>query len=253
MEYIRLGKTNHLVSRVAFGAMNLDKIGDDESVATLIRTAYETGINFFDTSRKTPASEKLLGDSLFDYRKNVFLSTSTSSKTASEIEEDLEESLMALHTDYLDLYQLEIEKFLPVPLGADKIYQTLMKFKSQGKIKNIGILTTNYETAKKVAELNLYDCIQFPLNVLNYDSIKDLVPLCEKQDLGFIAMQPLCGGVVENIPLAMGFMNQFESVVPLWGMKSIDELNQILYFNEHKPEIDEKFQADVEHLRNFFN
>ena len=50
MEYIRLGKTNHLVSRVAFCAMNLDKIGDDESVATLIRTAYEAGINFFDTS-----------------------------------------------------------------------------------------------------------------------------------------------------------------------------------------------------------
>ena len=66
-------------------------------------------------------------------------------------------------------------------------------------------------------------------------------------------MQPLCGGVVENIPLAMGFINQFESVVPLWGMQSIDELNQILYFNEHKPEVDEKFQADVEHLRNFFN
>jgi hypothetical protein len=66
-------------------------------------------------------------------------------------------------------------------------------------------------------------------------------------------MQPLGGGVLENVPIAYGFLSQFESVVPLWGVQKMEELEQILYFNEHPPVIDEKFQADVNNLRNFFN
>ena len=62
MEYVRLGKTDLLISRVAFGAMKLTEAGGDENVALLVRNAYEAGINLFDTSRKTPDSEKLLGD-----------------------------------------------------------------------------------------------------------------------------------------------------------------------------------------------
>ena len=71
--------------------------------------------------------------------------------------------------------------------------------------------------------------------------------------MGFVAMQPLCGGVVDNIPLAFGFLRQYENVIPLWGVKTADELKQILYFNEHPPVIDEKFKEDVERFRMFFN
>ena len=71
LEYIRLGKTNLLISRVAFGAMRLtDSVGDDNAAA-IVRKAYDAGINFFDTSRKYPESEKLLGDALYDIRKCI--------------------------------------------------------------------------------------------------------------------------------------------------------------------------------------
>lgn len=253
MEYVRLGKSNLLVSRVAFGAMRLNEAGSDDDAAAIVRKAYDSGINFFDTSRKTPECEKLLGDSLFDIRKNVLISTSTNSKTSEDIKKDLEDSLMVLHTDFVDLYQLEVEKFLPEPFGADGIYQTLIELKSSKKVKNIGIVTTNYDTAMKAAEKKLFDTIQFPLNMLNYQNVSDLLQLCEANDIGFIGMQPLCGGVVENVPLAFGFLSQFESVIPIWGIKTMEELEQILYFNDHPPVIDEKFNADVENLRNFFN
>ena len=39
MEYVRLGKTDLLISRVAFGAMKLTEAGGDESVAQLVRKA----------------------------------------------------------------------------------------------------------------------------------------------------------------------------------------------------------------------
>jgi len=253
MEYIRLGRTNLLISRVSFGAMRLtDSVGSDDA-ALIIRKAYDSGVNFFDTSHKAILSEQLLGDALYDIRRNVFLSTSTSAKTAKEISEDLEASLMALHTDSLDLYQLEIEKFLPLPGGADKIYDTLLNLKKQSKIKHFGIITKNYDTAKKVVESNLYETLQFPFNVMSSEQATEIIKLCEENDIGFLAMQPLGGGVLENIPLAYGFLSQYESVVPLWGVQKMEELEQILYFNEHPPVIDEKFQADVNKIRNFFN
>ena len=253
MEYVRLGKTNLLISRVAFGALKLTDAGDDETAAQIVRKAYESGINFFDTSRKNPESEKLLGDALYDIRRNLFISTTTASKTACEILEDLETSLMTLHCDRVDLYQLEIENFLPLPKGADKIYDTLVELKETGKIAHFGIVTTNFDVAKKAVESDLYETLQFPFSMLSSTETIDLVKLCEEHDVGFIAMQPLCGGVVENIPLAFGFLHQFENVIPIWGVKTQEEMDQILYFNEHPPVIDDKFAEDVEKIRCFFN
>ena len=109
------------------------------------------------------------------------------------------------------------------------------------------------DAAEKAVRSGLYDTLQFPFSMLSPDATRQLVKLCEENDVGFIAMQPLCGGVVENIPLAFGFLHQYENVVPLWGVQSQEELDQVLYFNEHPPVIDEKFHEDVEKIRMFFN
>lgn len=253
LEYVRLGKTNLLISRVAFGAMRLLEDGGEDSAANIVRKAYDAGINFFDTSRKTPECEKLLGDALYDIRKNVFLSTTTAAKTAFEIRDNLDVSLMTLHCDKVDLYQFETERFLPLPDGEDNIYNTFLELKESGKIGHIGIVTTNFDTAKKAVESDLYDTLQFPFSMVSPESSAEIVRLCEQHDVGFIAMQPLGGGIVQNIPLAFGFLHQYESVVPIWGVQTQEELEQILYFHEHPPVIDEKFHDDVEKIRNFFN
>ena len=81
MEYVRLGKTDILVSRIAFGAMRLSNALGQDNAASIVRKAYDSGINFFDTTSKIPESEKLLGDALYDIRRNVFLSTTTAALT----------------------------------------------------------------------------------------------------------------------------------------------------------------------------
>lgn len=252
MEYIRLGKSNLLVSHVAFGSMRLTEEGSDDA-AILVRKAYEEGINFFDTSHKTPASEKLLGDALFDIRKNVTLSTTTNSMSSNEIINDLEDSLMTLHCDTVDLYQYETDKFVPMAGGADKIYDTLLQLKEQGKIGHIGLVTKDYETAVKAIQSGLYETIQYPFSVVTPENDFTIVKMCEEKDVGFIAMQPLGGGIIQNIPLAIGFLHQFENVIPIWGATTQEEMDQILYFNSHPPVIDEQFKVDVEKMRNFFN
>ena len=149
MEYVRLGKTDILVSRIAFGAMRLSNALGQDNAASIVRKAYDSGINFFDTTSKIPESEKLLGDALYDIRRNVFLSTTTAALTAKEIKDNIEESLMSLHCDTVDLYQFETEKFLPkLDFSENELY-TLLK-RGDADMEYLSI-----QTGKSVVELSM--------------------------------------------------------------------------------------------------
>lgn len=253
MEYVRLGKSNLMISRVALGAMSLNKIEDEEKAFELVRNAYNQGINFFDTSRNKSDCEKILGDALGDIRASVMIASKTSAQSGAEVRADLEESLNVMHSDFIDLYQYETDQFMPEANGIDGIYDALKSLKENGKIKSIGIATQDIDVAEKAVTSGLYDTLQFPFSMISPDETRQIVQLCRDNDVGFIAMQPLCGGILTSIPLAYGFLHEYENVIPLWGVQSQEELDQILYFNEHPPVIDEKFKEDVENIRAFFN
>src|SRR5574344_879350 len=120
MEYVVLGKSNLLVSRTGVGAMSLDSeeiewYGDkaDEKAACLVHQGEEGGINFFDTAHSRPVCEKRLGMALSGIRQYVFLATKTSARTVDQLERDLGDSLEALGTDTIDLYQIENQDIIP--------------------------------------------------------------------------------------------------------------------------------------------
>ncbi len=251
MEYIGLGKSNLLVSRVGFGAMSLSEIDTDENAAILIHKAYDAGINFFDISHSKVESEKRLGACLSGIRQHVILSTETNASTKKEIFQDLDESLLALQSDYVDLFQYEFndENYF----NFNELEKTFSLLKNRGKIRHVGFVTESVDIAKKALESDLFETIQIPFNLLTGEDTLEILNLCRQKDVGFIAMKPLYGGLVQNIPLAQGFFNQYEDVIPLWGVRNIDELNQILYFNEHPPVVDDKFNEEVEKMRMFFN
>lgn len=255
MDYIALGKTNLLVSRTALGAMALANVSDEDKATRIINKAYESGINFFDTARESEESERRLGNTLHGaIRKDIFVATKTKAHSSDEIAEDIDKSLTALKTDYIDLYQLDNPSILPELGGDDRIVEKLLTLKRDGIIHHFGIATENYEMAKKVLASSVeWETLQVPFNILCSDYVASLVDECKKKDIGFVAMQPLCGGIIQNIPLAVGFFNQFESTVPLWGAHTEDELQQIIYFSENPPIIDEQFEREVEKLRVFFN
>jgi len=252
VEYIILGNTDLLISRTAFGAQSLEKLEKDDALS-LVKLAYDEGINFFDTSHLAPKSEALLGEALRGFRDSVILATKTELCPPQELLNNLEESLVTLQTDHIDLYQLEDPSFIPLQGAPDGIYDTLKNLQDSGKIRAIGIASSDMDIARKTLDSKLYNCIQFPFNMLSDPKVESLYQDCFYQGMGFIAMQPLNGGIVSNIPLAFGYLNQFEHVIPLWGARSNEELKQILYFSEHPPIIDEKFHKDVESLRMRFS
>ena len=121
----------------------------------------------------------------------------------------------------------------------------------EAAVKQINEICERYKDEKTPLMMILSD-IQKEYGYIPLE-VQELVLDCREKDIGFIAMQPLCGGVVQNIPLALGFFSQFDSAVPVWGAHSQEELQQILYFTENPPVIDEKFEQELEKARFFFN
>ncbi len=253
MEYIALGMSDLLVSHTAFGAMSLKDIPDEEQAAILVHQAYDGGINFFDTAHSTPESEKRLGACLHGIRQDVILSTKSSADTGEGLVRDLDESLVALQSDYVDLFQYETETILPAPGGKDGIYDALQQLKASGKIRHIGLTTQNPEIANYAVENCLVETLQYPFNMLTDAASRALVDSCQQHDVGFIAMKPLYSGLLQNIPLAFGFLHQYENVVPVWGVRTSEELKQLLYFEAHPPVVDDAFRKEVERVNAFFN
>ena len=251
MEYVGLGKSNLMVSRVGLGAQSLNEIDTDENAAILIHKAYDAGVNFFDISHSVQDSEKRLGACLSGIRQHVILATKTTCSAKKEILQDIEESLFALQTDYIDLYQYESDD--ENYFDFTEIYNTFSLLKERGKIRHFGFATESVFLANQALNDKVFETIQLPFNLLTDEDTLETVKLCQQADIGFIAMKPLYSGLVQNIPLAQGFFNQHDSVIPLWGVRNIEELNEILYFNAHPPVIDEKCNEEVQKVKLFFN
>lgn len=254
MEYVPLGKTNLLVSRTAFGVMGLDASMSVEDSCSLIQKAYNEGVNFFDSSMDKGENEKRLGEAAASFRENVIIATKSAAHSSEELSDAIGTSLENLKTDYIDLYQLERPNFLPEKGSDDGLLDKLMNLKEAGTVHHFGIVTESFEVAGQVLESDFpWETIQFPFNMLCGKTVEDFTKRCLEKNIGFIAMQPLCGGVLTNIPLALGFFLPFDNVIPVWGSRNMAELEQILYFTQNPPRLDEKFFSEAEKIRAFFN
>lgn len=254
MDYIALGKSNLLVSRSAFGAEGLGEIESPEVACQMVKMAYEDGVNFFDTSTRTPESERRLGKALSDVRENVFIATKSAARNGGELAIDVDVSLRNLGSPYIDLFQIEKTDLLPKFNDGSGIVEKLMELKSSGVIRHFGLTTDSMDLAEKLLYAEEpWETIEYPFNMLCPESVENLVRRYYEKDIGFIAMQPLCGGVISNIPLALGYFLPFENVTPVWGARSPEELQQILYFTKNPPRLDDEFMAEAEKLRAFFN
>ncbi len=76
MKKIRLGRTDLMVSKPAFGVLPLQRVEMNEAVR-ILRKAYDNGINFYDTARAYSDSEEKIGKALSSVRKNIVISTKT--------------------------------------------------------------------------------------------------------------------------------------------------------------------------------
>ena len=114
MKQVRLGRTELMVTKTAFGALPIQRISAADA-AKLVRRAYDGGINFFDTANAYSDSEEKLGLALRDVRQNVVIATKSAATDKKTALRHMEESLRRLQTDYIDLFQFHNPAELPDP------------------------------------------------------------------------------------------------------------------------------------------
>jgi predicted aldo/keto reductase-like oxidoreductase len=161
--------------------------------------AYELGVNYFDNARIywEGKSEQVYGDVLAPFRKHIFLTTKSPQRSRRGAEADLEKSLRALKTDYVDLWQIhqvstmdEVEQIF-APGGAIEAFEAAKK---AGNCRFIGF-TGHHDPEVHLAMLkryDKYDSILMPLNPADPSYLsfeKNVLPIAVERGMGIQAMK----------------------------------------------------------------
>ena len=234
MEKVTLGRTGIIVNRNGFGALPIQRV-TGEDATTILRKAYAQGIRFFDSARWYSDSEEKLGNALSDVRKDIYIATKTGSTTVEGFWKDLETSLNNLKTDYIDIYQFHNPSFCPKPGDGTGLYEAMLEAKAQGKIHFIGLTNHRLPVAIEACESGLYDTIQFPFSYLADQKDIDLVNRCKENNIGFICMKALSGGLINRSDAAYAYLAQFDNVLPIWGIqKRVNWMNLFHIKQKHQ-------------------
>ena len=215
MKYRRLGKTNLKVSVVGVGTWQFGgdwgKDFDQKEVDGILTRAKELGINLIDTAEcygPHHRSETFIGDFLTRDRREDWVIASKfghqwhdhweNAWDVSQIRTQLEESLKALQTDYIDLYQFHSGS--DEVFNNDDLWTMLDKQVEAGKIRSLGISigsNKNIYQTSRATELNA-KAIQVVYNRIDQAPEEEVFPSCIEQDLGVLARVPLASGYLSG-------------------------------------------------------
>lgn len=250
MEYVTLGKTGLIVSRLGFGGIPIQRV-DVSTTKELIKSMAEKGINYIDTARGYTVSEGYLGEALEGLRDKFILATKSMARTKEAMAKDIDISLKNLRTDYIDIYQVhnvpvnELEKVM----GPGGALEALMEAKEAGKIGHIGLTAHSLETFEKAVDLPWVETIMFPYNIVESQG-EELMRKCTENNIGFIVMKPLAGGAIEDASLALRYICKNPDVsVVIPGMYDLKEIEQNMAACEDVSALSEAEQAEIQKIR----
>ena len=244
MKYITLGKTGIKTNKNAFGALPIQRV-TFEYAGMLLKKAYNAGFTFFDTARSYSNSEEKIGLALSDVRKNIIIATKTPSTTAEGFWKDLETSLSLLKTDHIDIYQFHNPSFCPKPKDGTGLFEAMLEARDSGKIRFIGITNHSLKLAEEAVRSGLYDTLQFPFSYLASDKDIALINLCKEMNIGVIAMKSLSGGLITKSNVAYAWLDQFDNVLPIWGIQRESELDEFISYMDNPPILNEEIQSII--------
>lgn len=210
MHFRRLGKTELDVSVVGCGTWQLagvwDKQFSQNEVDALFARAGELGINFVDTAEcyGDHLAESLLGSALEGQRERWVIATKFGHNTANGLDDEnysahqvqlqLEASLRALRTDYIDIYQMH--SATQDYFANDELWTMLDKQVQAGKLRFLGNSLLMPQMRKQVEMSEQYgiSVLQTTYNAVQTLAAETCLPVAQKLDLGVIVREPLASG-----------------------------------------------------------
>lgn len=247
MKQVTLGRTGITVPQNGFGALPIQRVSIEDAVK-ILRKAYDGGIRFFDTARAYSDSEIKLGEAFGDWKINrdkIIIATKTAAKNPEDFWKDLNTSLSNLKTDYIDIYQFHLMGQCWKPGDGSGMYECMEEAKARGLIRHIGGTAHKIGIAEELVASGLYETVQYPMSYLATEREQNLIKLCNENNVGFIGMKGLAGGLITNSKAAMAFINQFDGAVPIWGVQKESELDEWLSYMSDTPEMNDEIKAFI--------
>lgn len=190
---------------------NWGKNYEQKEVNAIIDKARECGINLIDTAEcyGDHLSESFVGEAIQQDRENWILATKFGHHftglmerdnlwSAKEVLQQLDNSLRALKTDYVDLYQFHSGS--DEAFDNDDLWTMLDKQVQAGKIRHLGVSigsNDNLHQTEKASQFNA-ETIQVVYNRLDKKPEERVFPSCEEQNLGVLARVPLASGYLSG-------------------------------------------------------
>ncbi|NKB72048.1 MAG: aldo/keto reductase [Candidatus Latescibacteria bacterium] len=193
----QLGKLGPEVPVICLGAWPLGGgMGElpDQQVIDTVHAAIDCGVTFIDTAEGYRTSESVLGKALAGKRDQVVLATKLSGDHSMEhMTEAIENSLRALGTDYIDLYQLHSPK---PEYAIEDTMAGLLRLKDQGKIRYIGVSNFSANQHAEALQYGHIDSSQPMYSMLVRAAGDAVLPFCLENGIGVIVHSPLAKGLL---------------------------------------------------------
>ncbi|NPV91150.1 MAG: aldo/keto reductase [Firmicutes bacterium] len=202
MKYVKLGRTDLMVSQITFGCWQLEggkwwELTSDENNIKTIQTAFANGINTFDTAEfyGDGHSEAVLGAALEGVRKDCIIASKVwpTHLKPDDVRRATETSLNHLKTDYLDIH------YIHWPSKEVPVKDTLAVFnrlKEEKIIRAIGVSNFSLDQLKEAMEYARIDVIQPEYNLLKRYIEDDLLPFCRANQIGVTSYSSVAKGVL---------------------------------------------------------
>jgi aryl-alcohol dehydrogenase-like predicted oxidoreductase len=213
MQKRKLGKSNLEVSAIGLGCMGMSygygPAHDKQEMISLIRSAVERGVTFFDTAEAYGpfTNEELVGEALAPFRKQVVIATKFGFDLATDprgvkgspglnsrpehIKQVAEGSLKRLRTDVIDLfYQHRVDPNVPIEDVAGAVKELI----HQGKVKHFGLSEPGVQTIRRAHAVQPLTALQSEYSLWWREPEAEVLPALEELGIGFVPFSPLGRG-----------------------------------------------------------
>jgi aryl-alcohol dehydrogenase-like predicted oxidoreductase len=246
MQKRKLGKSNLEVSALGLGCMGMSfsygVVHDKKEMITLLRTAVDRGITFFDTAEVYGpfTNEELVGEALSPLRDQVVIATKFGfnlnpdgspgwqglNSRPERIKQVAEGSLKRLKIDAIDLfYQHRVDPDVPIEAVAGAVKDLIQ----QGKVKHFGLSEAGAKTIRRAHAVQPITAVQSEYSLWTRGPEAEVLPTLEELGIGFVPYSPLGKGFLtgkmdENTKLGS---SDFRSTLPRFTPEAM-KANQAL-------------------------
>jgi aryl-alcohol dehydrogenase-like predicted oxidoreductase len=237
MQKRTLGKSNLEVSALGLGCMGMSfgygPAADTRQMISLIRSAVERGVTFFDTAQVYGpfTNEELVGEALAPFREQVVIATKFGfdfdangkqrglSSRPEYIRQMTEGSLARLGVEAIDLYyQHRVDPNVPI----EDVAGTVKDLIREGKVKHFGLSEAGVRTIRRAHAVQPVTALQSEYSLWWREPEAEILPTLEALEIGFVPFSPLgkgflTGKIDENTTFAG---SDFRNTVPRFAAEN---------------------------------